>query len=137
MKAADAILETAIYCDDLEAAERFYTDVFGLEVVRKLEGKFVFFRCGAQMLLVFDPVQSARPDSDNPIPRHGATGAGHICFDADTPETVEQWRNRFEAHGIEIEADHIWDGTGVRSIYIRDPGGNSIEVADRKLWGFA
>lgn len=58
MKPPAALMETAIYADDLDAAEAFYRDVFGLEVVRRLPGQFVFFKCGRQMLLVFDPQQS-------------------------------------------------------------------------------
>ena len=59
---------------DLDAAEAFYRDVFELEIVRKLPGQFVFFRCGQQMLLVFDPEKSRKADPENPIPRHGAAG---------------------------------------------------------------
>lgn len=58
MKPLAALMETAIYANDLDAAEAFYRDVFGLEVVRRLPGQFVFFKCGRQMLLVFDPQQS-------------------------------------------------------------------------------
>lgn len=38
MRPPAAIMETAIYADDLDAAEAFYRDVFGLEVVRRLAG---------------------------------------------------------------------------------------------------
>ncbi|WP_035261402.1 VOC family protein, partial [Agrobacterium tumefaciens] len=64
MRPPAAIMETALYADDLDAAEAFYRDVFGLEVVRRLPGQFIFFRCGQQMLLIFDPEQSRRADPD-------------------------------------------------------------------------
>lgn len=134
MATPPAILETVLYADDIDAAEAFYRDVIGLSVVRKLPGKFVFLRAGDQMLLVFRPSDSARPDSGNPIPRHGATGAGHVCFRA-TAEGIAAWRARLERHGHAIEADHIWPDTGARSIYTRDPAGNSVEFGEARMWG--
>ena len=38
MKATQGILETAIYARDLDAAEAFYRDVFGLERVSRVPG---------------------------------------------------------------------------------------------------
>jgi catechol 2,3-dioxygenase-like lactoylglutathione lyase family enzyme len=47
------ILETCLYADDLVAAERFYRDVLGLQLVNRKAGRHIFFRCGSTMLLVF------------------------------------------------------------------------------------
>ncbi|MDB5665256.1 VOC family protein, partial [Cypionkella sp.] len=63
MKATKGIMETAIYARDLVAAEAFYRNVFGLEVVSKAPGRLVFFRCGQQMLLVFNPEKSRAADA--------------------------------------------------------------------------
>lgn len=131
---AAAILETVLYAGDLAAAEAFYTKVFGLEVVTRLEGKFVFLRCGPGMLLIFDPAQSAVEDPANPIPRHGAQGAGHVCFACGPGQDIPAWRAHFAAQGIAIETDHVWP-TGARSLYVRDPAGNSVEVGEPKMWG--
>ncbi|WHA41939.1 VOC family protein [Agrobacterium larrymoorei] len=133
MKAPQGILETVIYARNLEAAERFYAEIFGLEVVSVLPEKFVFFRCGQQMLLIFNPETSRVPDPDNPIPRHGTTGAGHFCFRAESRKEVDAWRDRFIAHGIEIEHYQRW-GNDSYSVYVRDPAGNSVEVGEMKLW---
>lgn len=133
MKPPHGILETVIYASDLDAAERFYKEIFGLEVVRTLPGQFVFFRCGQQMLLVFDAEKSRVADADNPIPRHGTTGAGHFCFRAENKQGVDAWRDHFIAHGIDIEHYQRWSN-GSYSVYIRDPAGNSVEVGEAKLW---
>ncbi|WP_142779612.1 VOC family protein [Agrobacterium sp. T29] len=135
MQPPTAIMETALYTDDLDAAEAFYRDVFGLEVVRRLPGQFIFFRCGQQMLLLFDPEQSRRAGPDNPIPRHGAVGQGHFCFYARDKSEVDGWKAHFEALGIPIEHYHRWPNDSY-SVYIRDPAGNSVEVGEGKLWGF-
>jgi XTP/dITP diphosphohydrolase len=131
---AKAILETILYGEDIAALRRFYEGVIGLKVRRELEGQFVFFHCGGGMLLVFNPLTSrTKPASFTSAPPHGATGAGHVCFAA-TAQELDAWRTHFEGHGIVIEADFEWPGGG-RSIYCRDPAGNSVEFAEPRIWG--
>jgi catechol 2,3-dioxygenase-like lactoylglutathione lyase family enzyme len=49
-----AIIETAIYVDDLMATEAFYGTILGLRVMGKEPGHHVFFQVGeASVLLVF------------------------------------------------------------------------------------
>jgi catechol 2,3-dioxygenase-like lactoylglutathione lyase family enzyme len=61
------------------------------------------------------------------------SGQGHLCFAADAGE-IEAWKAALEARGIAIEADFEWPNGG-RSIYFRDPSGNSIEFAEPRIWG--
>ena len=131
------ILETALYAADLDAAEAFYGGLLGLERVARVDGRHVFFRCGAGMLLVFDPEATRRPAAPGalPVPVHGATGAGHVAFAATAAE-LDALARRLPAAGVAIEADFRWPGSGARSIYLRDPAGNSVEFAEPRLWGF-
>lgn len=128
-------LESALYAPDLKAAATFWRDVIGLEQIASVEGRHVFFRCGAQVLLVFDPtatVHPPKPDARLPVPPHGTSGAGHFCIAA-AADQIDNWRAYLEARGVEIEADFVWPQGG-RSIYFRDPAGNSIEIADPSIW---
>ncbi|MEM9104321.1 MAG: VOC family protein [Pseudomonadota bacterium] len=129
------ILETALYANDLDAAERFYGDLLGLEKVTRAGDRHVFFRCGDGMLLVFNSDESIKPPSNPamPVPVHGTHGEGHMCF-AGSAREIEDWTVALQAAGIEIEADFSWPGGG-RSIYVRDPAGNSIEFAEPRIWG--
>lgn len=128
-----AILEAALYAEDLEAAEAFYSGVLGLEVVLRKEGAHVFFRCAGAILLVFDPrATEGQGGGALPVPPHGARGAGHLCLAAGGAE-IEGWRARLESAGIAIEADFRWPN-GARSLYVRDPAGNSLEFAEPRLW---
>ncbi|MER2510389.1 MAG: glyoxalase/bleomycin resistance/extradiol dioxygenase family protein, partial [Amaricoccus sp.] len=63
---------------------------------------------------------------------HGAEGPGHVCFAA-TPAELDAWRRRIEAAGLAVEADFRWPN-GARSLYLRDPAGNSVEFAEPRLW---
>ena len=130
-----AILESALYVTDLDAAEAFYADVLGLARIAKAEGRHVFFRCGKGVLLLFDAETTKVPPPAGaklPVPPHGAVGQGHLCFAASTDE-IERWKAHLEAKGIAVEADFMWPSGG-RSIYLRDPSGNSLEFAEPKIW---
>jgi catechol-2,3-dioxygenase len=66
------------------------------------------------------------------VPPHGATGAGHVCI-ASTGELLNEWEKHLKDNNVVIEADFRWPN-GARSIYLRDPAGNSVEIADQTLW---
>lgn len=123
------ILETSLYADDLEAAERFYGGVLGLETIARVARRHVFFRCGARVFLVFN---AARTLEGGMLPPHGATGAGHVAFAVAEAELAE-WRDRLGAHGVEVETEFAWPDGG-HSLYFRDPAGNSIELGTPAIW---
>lgn len=128
------ILEASLYAPDLDAAAAFYGGVMGLKEVARVENRHVFYRVGRTILLIFDPAATTRGGSNPrlPVPAHGAHGPGHLCFAASRDE-IGHWRARLEAAGHPIEADFDWPN-GARSIYFRDPAGNSIEIAEPGLW---
>ena len=135
------ILETVLSAADLDAAETFYVNVLGFQLHSKVPGRHIFFRCGDQMLLIFNPAETLKgpPPGALPVPPHGApaaSGVGHICFRASGDE-ITRWRTHLEQAGVAIESDFIWPASGGRSIYFRDPAGNSLEFAEPKIWGLA
>ncbi len=135
--APEGILETVLYGRDLSAMEAFYRGVLGLTTYAEAAGRHVFFRCGDQMLLIFNPDATRVPPKPGalPVPPHGAEGDGHVCFRASAAE-IDRWRARLVDKGVAIEADFAWPGGG-RSIYFRDPAGNCLEFAEPKIWGLA
>ncbi|MGN6535161.1 MAG: VOC family protein [Mesorhizobium sp.] len=136
-----AILESALYVTDLDAAESFYAEVLGLERIAKVEGRHAFFRCGQGVLLLFVAEATREPPPPGaklPVPPHGANGQGHLCFAA-SGDDIERWKAHLTGKGIAIEADFIWppkpgQERGGCSIYFRDPSGNSLEFAEPKIW---
>jgi catechol 2,3-dioxygenase-like lactoylglutathione lyase family enzyme len=130
MPPIEHLVEAGIYADDLEQAEAFYRDVLGLEPVIREPGKHVFFRAGDSMLLVFRAEESLKERS---LPQHGSRGPGHFALGI--PDTAcDEWRRHLREHGIEIEQEVGWP-QGARSLYFRDPAGNSVELLTRGLWG--
>ena len=125
------VLETGLYARDLDAAERFYHDVLGLDVLLREAGRHVFFRCGTGTVLVFKPGATQMSDT---VP-HGSVGAGHVAFAVEANQ-LGAWGRHFADHGIAVEHEEDW-GKRERSLYVRDPAGNSVELATSTLWDTA
>jgi catechol 2,3-dioxygenase-like lactoylglutathione lyase family enzyme len=128
---AREVLETCLYARDLAAAEAFYGDVLGLERIMAVPCRHVFFRCGERVFLVFNPDRTRAPGGE--LPAHGSEGPGHVCFAARDDE-LPAWREHLGRHGVRVEAEVAWPRGG-RSLYFRDPAGNSIELGTPRIWG--
>ena len=122
------VYETVVYATDLEAARAFYRDVLGLREVE--DGVFRLDDDG--ILLLFDPAQSSQPG--RLVPSHGPSGGSvHVAFSVGEGE-LDAWRERLAANGVELEQDQDWKRGGARSLYVRDPAGNSVELVEGDLW---
>jgi catechol 2,3-dioxygenase-like lactoylglutathione lyase family enzyme len=125
------VVETALYADDLESAQRFYASVLGLPVIGHEPGRHVFFAVGSgSVLLIFDPAATCIGDA---LPAHGASGPGHVALGIAADE-LDAWRARLLAHGVPIEREAAWPRGG-RSLYFRDPAGNLLELVTPGIWG--
>ena len=124
------VLETSLYVDDLETARNFYCDVLGLEMFASETPRHVFLHCGNAMLLLFNPDEALKGGD---VPLHGARGPQHVCFRVPDAE-LDQWIEHLPHHGVPIEMDRRWPRGG-RSLYFRDPAGNSVELASPIIWG--
>lgn len=124
------VLESCLYVDDLTAASEFYRQVLGLQVQSHQTGRHLFFRCGDGMFLLFNPESTSL--ASGPVPAHGAFGPGHIAFAVGRAE-LPAWKEHLESLGVLIEAEVTWPSGG-QSIYLRDPSGNSVELATPDTW---
>jgi catechol-2,3-dioxygenase len=125
------VLETVLYGRELARLERFYAEVFGLVPIARADGRNVVLQCGLSVVILFNPDASGQPG--RAFPPHGAEGCGHIAFVV-AEEEMPSWRSRLQAHGVEVECEIEWP-EGNRSLYLRDPAGNSVELAPPSLWG--
>jgi catechol 2,3-dioxygenase-like lactoylglutathione lyase family enzyme len=126
-----AVVETAIYADELDAAAEFYRGVLGLELIQKEPGRHVFFQVGAAtVLLVFRAEATLKGDL---LPAHGARGPGHFALGIEA-NALDAWRQRLRQHGVAIEKEVAWPRGG-RSLYFRDPAGNAVELITPGIWG--
>jgi len=129
----EAVIETAVYANDLDAAEQFYTTVLGLPKIGIEAGRHVFFRVGsASVLLVFNADATLKGGH---LPPHGTRGPGHFAIGIPTA-SLDAWRDHMVACGVVIEQEVTWP-LGGNSLYFRDPTGNSVELVTRGVWGLA
>lgn len=125
-----SVVETAIYADDLDAAEDFYQRVLGLNVIAREQDRHVFFQVGASnVLLAFNPITTL---TGGKLPPHGATGPGHFALGIEL-KSLDDWRQHLQTHDVRVEAEVEWPAGG-RSIYFRDPAGNSVELVTPGVW---
>ena len=128
-----AVVETAIYVDDLQATETFYRTVLCLPIIGKEPGRHVFFQVGeGSVLLAFWAETALKGDQ---LPSHGTTGPGHFALGIEA-EAFDAWRKLLQGHGVSIEKEVEWPRGG-KSLYFRDPAGNSVELVTPGVWGLS
>lgn len=131
------VLETVLYyMQGEDEVERFYRDVLGMRPIGRMPGRFLFFRAGQSVFLLFNaeasaPVRPSSPDEVNVPPPHGAQGSVHVCFQA-PPGEYERWKEHLAAQGVEVLSELRWQRG--RSFYFHDPAGNLLEIADADIW---
>jgi catechol 2,3-dioxygenase-like lactoylglutathione lyase family enzyme len=125
------VYETVLYASDVAAAARFYSVVLKLRPLEEPDELSAVFRLDdGGVLLLFDPVRASAPG--RPVPSHGATGPGHVAFAVDAGG-LDALAAELRRRGVEIEREIAWDEGG-RSLYVRDPGGNSVELIEGEAW---
>jgi catechol 2,3-dioxygenase-like lactoylglutathione lyase family enzyme len=125
------VYETVLYAGDVPATANFYAEVVGLREIAGPDPTAAGFRLpDGGILLIFDPAHSSQPD--RAVPSHGAAGAGHVAFRV-ASGTLAGCTAELRSRGIEVERELAWPAGG-RSLYVRDPAGNSVELVDGEVW---
>jgi catechol 2,3-dioxygenase-like lactoylglutathione lyase family enzyme len=123
--------ETVLYASDVTGAAAFYRDALGLRAIAAPDEHSAAFRLdGDGVLLIFDPERSSAPGRY--VPSHGAHGQGHVAFSV-IPGELEPAIAQLADNGVEIEREITWPRGG-RSVYVRDPAGNSVELIEGEVW---
>jgi catechol-2,3-dioxygenase len=133
MPQLDHVLETALYFDDLDAAQRFYEQVLELSPIFN-DQRLHAYAIGNTVLLLFKRGSSLDTIHlpGGTIPPHDGAGAVHVAF-AVAKDEMAEWERRLGDHGVAIEGRTRWPKGSV-SIYFRDPGGHLLELATPGLW---
>lgn len=111
---------------DIDAACDFYVRALGMERVVFGEGR-IALGFGEQKINLHCHGREFEPKADRPTP-----GSADLCFLSETP--LEQVIIDLAAAGVTIIEGPV-DRTGatgpIRSVYVRDPDDNLIEIANR------
>ena len=130
----DAILETALYVEDLDRARRFFQGIFGLSELYCDRRMCALSVAPHNVLLLFVQGESnetvALPGGT--IPPHDGGGRVHVAF-AIPAQDLAAWESRLTENDVAIEGRTRWPRGGT-SIYFRDPDGHLLELATPGLW---
>ena len=124
--AIDSLDHLVLTVAELSATRAFYVDALGMRVETFGEDR-VAFHFGDQKLNVHVVGQDIQPRAAAATP-----GSADLCFITRTP--VEGVLRVLDEHGIEIEQGPVErvGATGkLLSVYVRDPDGNLVEIANR------
>ena len=122
-----ALGEVALRVNDLEAMQRFYEDVIGLELMKRFSHAAFFkitdgYAGHTQVFVLFD--RSNQPDFSG-VSAESST-IDHIAFSITLTDFAAE-KNRLEQLGLHVEtAEHVW--VHWRSLYVKDPEGNEVEL---------
>ena len=111
---------------DPEATGDFYARVLGMEPVTFGDGRRAL-AFGDQKINLHRAGAEFEPKAARPTP-----GSGDLCFLTETP--LEDVARHLAAEGVAVEEGPVarTGATGpLRSVYLRDPDGNLIEIANR------
>ena len=118
---------------DLDRTTAFYRDLLGLALVRQgasdddPDARHFWFAVGGEgagHLISFLEYPSM------PAATAGAGAVQHFALAVDSAEEQVAWRDYLRGRGV--ECTDVFDRGGFRSIYVRDPDGHIVELAERR-----
>jgi len=121
----DHLDHLVLTCVDAQASIRFYTEVLGMELETFGAGR-IAFRFGSQKINLHIRGQEFEPKAHLPVP-----GALDLCFIASVP--LDQVMAHLQAQQWPIiEGPVMRTGATqkIRSVYVRDPDLNLIEISE-------
>ena len=129
-----AVLETALYADDLTRLAAFYREVFGFEALVDTPRLCALNVGGRSVLLLFQrgATMDGLQSDGGFIPPHDAHGPAHFALAIEAAD-VERWETHLASHRVEVESRVRWERGGT-SLYFRDPEGHSVELVTPGTW---
>ena len=123
MLKTQGVLHFTIPVKDLDQSEKFYTEILGMEKVRRND-HMVFMRAGIDNFVL---TYSEKPIDPNPDGQHDIHSAFRV-----TAEEYDRAKKFLAAKGIPIvkEEDRRKGTFQGRSAYFHDPDKNVIEIMD-------
>ncbi|WP_027856843.1 VOC family protein [Marinobacterium jannaschii] len=108
----------ALKVHDLEACERFYVEIMGMQLLRRASPNLVYLSCGNDNL----SLGRAAPGES----RQGGC-MDHFGFIVDSKAHLQQWFEFMQAQGVTLLDQPHDHSDGARSFHCTDPAGNVIQ----------
>lgn len=125
MSLIDHLDHVVLTCVDVEATQRFYVDVLQMKLETFGNGRMAF-RFGNQKINLHVRGSEFEPKAHLPVP-----GALDLCFIAAVPlDQVSERLARMNVPVIEGPVERTGATRKLRSVYLRDPDYNLIEISE-------
>jgi len=102
----------AFHVQDMEAAERFYVDLLGMQVEWRPDPDNVYLTSGNDNLALHRSDRACDPSGQV---------LDHIGFILNTPQEVDDWYNYLLANKVEMKSEPRTHRDGARSFYCVGP----------------
>ncbi len=108
----------ALHARDLDAMKRFYVDVLGFAVEWEPDPDNIYLSSGTDNVALHRAKEHVA--ANGPL--------DHLGLIVRTPQEVDQWAAFLESRGVALIATPKTHRDGARSLYLRDPDGNTIQI---------
>ncbi len=116
----------------IEPMRRFYVDVLGYVVEWEPDADNVYLTSGHDNLALHrSPAAHDQARAGVDVPAAVARPADrldHLGLLVEKPEHVDAWAAYLESRGVALDAKPRTHRDGARSLYLRDPEGNRIQI---------
>lgn len=114
----------ALFVSDLEACERFYSRLLGMEVEWRPDGDNVYLSSGPDNLALHRAPAGVPEAFGDPR----AQRLDHLGFFLPDFAAVDAWYEFLAGQGVEMKAAPRTHRDGARSFYCLDPDGNTVQL---------
>jgi catechol 2,3-dioxygenase-like lactoylglutathione lyase family enzyme len=124
----EGLAEIVLWVRDVNAALRFYRDLFGLELISPPELPNKFLKVadpggGVPEMIVLIP----HPDQSQEFPREKVRRVLHHLAFRVSAKSYDELQARFEAVGLQVRQGVHPVLKAVRTFYVDDPDNNEVE----------
>ena len=118
--ATAGLRHVALNVKEIEACERFYTELLGMRVEWRPDADNVYLTGGNDNLALHRASAAVDPKAVQRL--------DHIGFAVDEIGEVDEWFAFLKSEGVAIVKEPKTHRDGARSFYCRDPGGNIVQL---------
>jgi catechol 2,3-dioxygenase-like lactoylglutathione lyase family enzyme len=113
-----SLRHVALNVVDLEAAERFYVELLGMQVEWRPDADNVYLTSGTDNLALHRRPAVVALDS----------ALDHIGFVVGAFDDVDAWADTLRQAGLALAQEPRTHRDGARSLYVRDPAGTLVQI---------